>query len=164
MATFSELNSDWSCQSCSLLASERLGSSSRKRRSCDSRKRRKLMPLSWEGKVKKRAGIRAVTCGSSQPNPSWYSVSSASSAHICSTSDTLVWGREEIKQAVAVTLGMKCKSLYRTAGLCCWKRSPFYITWSVHSKQAVFAAYIHYIYSLSNTIFTMNRQQCVSKY
>ena len=73
-----------------LLARERLGSSSRIRRSWESRKRRKLMPSAREGKVKKRGGIRTVTCGSSLPKPSSYRVSSASSEHICRTSDMLI--------------------------------------------------------------------------
>ena len=79
-----------SSDSTDLLARERLGSSSRIRRSWESRKRRKLMPSAREGKVKKRGGIRTVTCGSSLPKPSSYSVSSASSEHICRTSDILV--------------------------------------------------------------------------
>ncbi len=84
----------------SLLANERQGSSWRILESWDSRKRRKLMPLSWDGKLKKRTGIRAVTCGSSQPKPSWNRVSSASSARIWRTSDTLgdFWDRNIIKK------------------------------------------------------------------
>lgn len=90
-----------------LLASERLGSSSRMRRSCDSRNRRKLMPRSCEGKVKKRAGIRAVTCGSSQPKPKWYNVSSASSAHICRTSETLLYMGENARDRTKRTKQVK---------------------------------------------------------
>lgn len=78
------------CNSDSLLANERQGSSWRILVSWDSRNSRKLMPLSWDGKLKKRTGMRAVTCGSSQPKPSWKRVSSASSARIWRTSDTLV--------------------------------------------------------------------------
>lgn len=40
--------------------------------------------------MKKRGGIRTVNCGSSQPKPSSYSVSSASSEHNCRTSNGLL--------------------------------------------------------------------------
>lgn len=74
-----------------LLAKERLGSSSCMRCSWASRKRPKLMPCAREGKVKKRGGMRTVTCGSSQPKPRSYNVFSTSSEYNCSTSNTLEW-------------------------------------------------------------------------
>lgn len=48
------------------------------------------MPSDREGKWRKRGGMRTVTCGSSRPKPSSYSVSSASSEHSCRISDTLL--------------------------------------------------------------------------